>query len=174
MSRAFVQDDSPEDPVVIPPRAALPAWAANYVTPRGLALLRDERAVLEAERARIEADRSDAAERKRQLVVLAGRLTQLAERIAGARVVEPAAQPKDEVRFGATVTLRTLAGGLPGEERRIRIVGVDEAEAAEGRVAFVAPIVRAVVGRRVGETARLLTARGEEVLEVAAITYDAD
>jgi transcription elongation factor GreB len=53
------------------------------------------------------------------------------------------------------------------------IVGVDEANAAEGRVAFTAPVARAVLGKRVGETATLRTARGEEELEVTAIAYEA-
>lgn len=171
MSRAFVKDDAPEDPPLIPPRPPLPPGAANYVTPRGLALLRAEREELEAERARLHtADADDG--RKRDLAVAAGRLADLDARIASAKVVDPAGQPQDEVRFGATVTLRTLEGGRPGEERRLTLVGVDEASAAEGRVAFTAPVARAVLGKRVGETAALRTAHGEEQLEVVAVTYE--
>src|SRR5690606_1876965 len=93
-------------------------------------------------------------------------------RLASAKVVDPRSQPHDEVRFGATVTLRTLQGERPGEERRLTLVGVDEASAAEGRVAFTAPIARAVLGKRVGDTAALRTAHGEEQLEVVAINYE--
>lgn len=172
MSRAFIKEDAAEEPIFIPPRAPLPPGATNYVTPRGLALLRAEQAELEAEHARTAAEGGDDADRKRRLAVLAGRLADLAGRVAGAKVLDAAKQPQDEVRFGATVTLRTASGGEVGEERRIRIVGVDESAAAEGRVAFTAPIARAVVGKKVGETARLRTAHGEEVLEVTAITYE--
>jgi len=73
------------------------------------------------------------------------------------------------VRFGATVILRTLSGGSAGEERRLVIVGVDEAAPAAGRVAFLAPIARAIMGLRVGDTATLRTPEGEQLLEVAAI-----
>ncbi len=173
MSRAFVKEDQPEGPPFVALRAPLPPGATNYVTPRGLALLRAERADLEAERARLDAE-PDEDERKRRLAVNAGRLADLAARIATAKVVDPATQPQGEVRFGATVTVRTLTGERPGERRRLQIVGVDEAAAAEGRVAFVAPIARAVLGRQVGETAALRTARGEETLEVAAIAYETD
>ena len=55
MSRAFVKDESWEEPVVAP-RAPLPDGVPNYVTPRGLQLLRDEQATLEAGRQAIEAD----------------------------------------------------------------------------------------------------------------------
>jgi transcription elongation factor GreB len=144
---------------------------ANYVTPRGLALLRAERERLEAERARLNAAADDG--RKRDLAVVAGRLADLDARLASAKVVDPASQPREEVRFGATVTLRTLEGERPGEERQLTLVGVDEADAAEGRVAFTAPVARAVLGKRVGEKATLRTARGEERLEVVAIAYEA-
>lgn len=173
MSRAFVKDDAPEDQPLVPPRAPLPPGVANYVTPRGLALLRAEMAELEAERGRLQADQSDVAERKRQLAVLGGRIADLDARLASARVVDLSGQPPDEVRFGATVTLRTVSGGRPGEERRFTIVGVDEAAAGEGRVAFVAPIARAVTGRRRGDKATLRTARGVEVLEVVSVAYEA-
>ena len=59
------------------------------------------------------------------------------------------------MRFGATVTLRTVRGGKPGLARTFTIVGVDEADVAAGKVAFVAPIARAVLGARLGGTATL-------------------
>ena len=74
-----------------------------------------------------------------------------------AALVDPRLQPRDQVRFGASVTLRTVSGERAGEERRLEIVGIDEADAAHGRVAFTAPIARAILGREVGDTAALDT-----------------
>jgi transcription elongation factor GreB len=169
MSKAFTKDDADEPPL-IPPRAPLPEGVPNYVTPRGLALLRAELAELEDERHRLaEGDEEDAERRRRQIVVNA-RLADLSARLARAEPVDPAQQPHDRVRFGAHVTLRTESG----EERRFQIVGVDEANAAEGRVAFTAPIARAILGCEVGDSASLRTPRGEESLEILSIAYDAD
>jgi transcription elongation factor GreB len=168
MSRAFAKEGDVEGPLVVPPRAPLPPGAANYVTARGLALLRAELAELEAERAGVDADHSDEAERTRRLTYLAGRIGDLSARIASAKLIDPRNQPQEEARFGATVALRTAAG----EERRFTIVGVDEATTDPARVAFTAPIARAVLGKRVGEAVTLRTPRGEEALEVTAITYD--
>jgi transcription elongation factor GreB len=168
MSKAFTKDDRPDEPLVVPPRAPLPPGVPNYVTARGLVLLREELAALETDRARLG---GDDPERARRRAVVAGRMRELAERIGTAVVVDPRAQSHDEVRFGATVTLRVLEGRRPGDERRVQIVGVDEAAPAEGRVAFVAPIARAILGLRVGETAVLRVADGDELLEVVAIDY---
>lgn len=173
MSRAFVKEDDAGEPPIIPPRAALPPGTPNYVTPRGLELLRAEMAALETERGKIEANRDDAAERTRQLSIINGRIGALSERLATAKLVDPAGQPTDEVRFGATVTLKTIRGGKPGTIRRFTIVGVDEASVAEGRIAFVAPIARAVQGARPRQTVTLKLGKTEEEAEVTAISYEA-
>ena len=172
VSKAFTKDEAWEEPI-IPPRAPVPAGIPNYVTPRGLRLLRAELAGLEAERHRLDADRSDEAEYRRRLAILTGRTSELAARLASAALVDPRRQPRDLVRFGASVTLRTVSGERAGEERRLEIVGIDEADAAHGRVAFTAPIARAILGRAVGDTAALDTPRGRDLLEVVSIDYAA-
>lgn len=171
MSSAFLKNETADAPVVIPARAPLPPGTTNYVTPRGLALLRDELTELEVKHARIQTDITEGNERMRQLALLNGQIGNLNQRIASARVVDPQHQPHNEIRFGATVTLRTLTGKKSGEERYFTLVGVDEADASHGRIAFTAPIARAMQGKRVGETVSLRTMRGEDVMEVTAITY---
>jgi transcription elongation factor GreB len=164
MSRAFTKEDGAQLPFVVP-RAPLPAGVTNYVTPRGLAALRAERAALEAAR--------PAGDTDHQAVELAAhnaRLAALDARIASALVVDPATLPHDEVRFSARVTLI----GEHGSERSYRIVGIDEADPASGRITFVAPLARALMGKRVGDTVGLRSERGEEELEISGIAYDDD
>lgn len=173
MSKAFTKDEAWEEPFV-PPRAPVPAGVPNYVTPRGLRLLREELATLEAARRQLEAERGDDVEYRRRLAILTGRTGDLTGRIASAVVVDPRHQPRDEARFGARVALRTLGGEHAGEERRLEIVGIDEADAVHGRVAFTAPLARAILGRRVGDTAALDTPRGQDLLEVVSIDYAPD
>ena len=168
MSRAFTKEEAPEGPVIVPPRAPLPPGVPNYTTPRGLAALREERATLDAERSRLSAD-TDADGRQRDMQAVAKRLTALNERIASAQLVEPIASPT-EVRFGTTVTVQTIADGAPdGPSKTFTIVGVDEANARESRVAFTAPIARAVMGLKAGESAPLQTPRGPKALRVESI-----
>lgn len=173
MSRAFVKEDNAGEPPIIPPRPALPPGATNYVTPQGLAQLKEELTALEAERAQVEANHEDEANRTRQLTILNGRLSALLQRLASARVIDPASQPEDEVRFGATVTLKTISGGKKGFVRTFTIVGVDEASIEAGKIAFIAPIARAVIGAKAGESIPLKMGKLEEVVEVTKIKYEA-
>jgi len=173
MSRAFLKNESADDPVMIPARAPLPPGATNYVTSRGLALLRAELDELEAERAHAQIDDADEADRTRQLALLAGRIANLNQRIGSAKVVDAHSQPQNEVRFGATVSLRNQTSKLPKTDRQLTIVGVDEADVSQGRIAFTAPLARIMLGKRVGETVALRTAQGENTMKIMAISYDA-
>lgn len=164
MSRAFTKEDGWEEPVVAP-RAPLPDGTPNYVTPRGLALLQAEMAALDAERAAIESAEVSDDERRRRRAVHAHRAGELAGRLAMAQLVEPPAGGHDAVRFGARVLVRDARG----EESRYTIVGVDEADPEEGRVAFTSPIARALLGGRVGQVVALKTGRGEEKLTIVTI-----
>lgn len=169
MSRAFLKNETADDPVVIPARAPLPPGTPNYVTPRGLERLRQELTALETERGEVATGDADESDKTRQLAELNGRIGALNQRIASAKVVEPALHSPNEVRFGATVTLKSRKP--PVQERRLTIVGVDEADASNGLIAFTAPIARALMGRRPGEPVSLRTQQGEAVFEVVAIEY---
>ncbi|GAB3902447.1 transcription elongation factor GreB [Larkinella knui] len=171
MSSAFLKNETADAPVVIPARAPLPPGTTNYVTPRGLALLRSELNELEIEHAHLQAtEATDENERSRQLALLNGRIANLNQRISSAKVVD--SHPQDEVRFGATVVLKTKTGPSAGNERRFTIVGVDEADATQGLIAFTAPIARAMQGKRIGDTVTLRTVQGEDVMEITAVQYE--
>ncbi len=167
MSRAFTKEDGWQEPVV-PPRAELPPGVPNYVTPRGLSLLHAEHAALEAARARLDADIPDEDARRARRNVLTRQLEALAGRIASAEVVDPTRQARDRARFGARVTMRSLDGdGLAA--RTFQVVGVDEADPDAGRISFLAPLARAVLGATVGERIEF---RGERYT-IEGIEYEA-
>jgi len=175
MSRAFAKDEGPEDPIVVPPRASLPPGTTNYVTARGLALLRAEGERLQREREMLEAE-EQSDDTRRALAVLNGRIAALNERLTSARLVQGEPQAHDAVRFGATVTVKTVRAEdweREGELRTFTLVGVDEADPEQELVAFIAPLARAVMGKREGESATLRTGRGDETLEIVEIRYRA-
>lgn len=162
MSKAFTKEDSAPDEVVVPPRPPLPAGVPNYVTARGLELLRAERRALEAARAAIE-QMSDEGGRGHALSSWQLRMAELDQRLGGAELVQPAQH--DVVRFGSRVTVSDARGRTHDYE----IVGVDEAEPALGKVAFLSPIARALLGAEVGDSVTLRKPGGVEELEIVAV-----
>ena len=145
MSKAFTKDDRPDEPVVVRHRPSLPEGLPNYVTRRGLQGLRDLLATTEP----------------------GVRRAELEQRIATAVLTPPPAD-RDEIRFGARVKMRDVDGAL----REIQIVGVDEADPGKGLVAFLAPLARALLGRRAGDQVTVRAPGGSEELEVLAVDYD--
>lgn len=156
MSKAFTSEET-DITEVVAPRAPLPDGTPNYVTPRGLALLREERAELASKRARAEAAGDVGA-----MNVLGTRLAELDARLASAQLVE--VTTKDVVRFGSRVTVSGEGG-----EQTYRIVGVDEADPAKGDVAFTSPIARALLGHEIGDEVVVKTPRGNVPAEIVAI-----
>ncbi|PWS36171.1 transcription elongation factor GreB [Falsiroseomonas bella] len=171
------EDDEDEEG---PP--GLPPGTPFYMTPAGAQALRDElRRLWEEERPKVVevvswaaglGDRSENADYqygKRRLREIDRRVRFIRKRLERVQVVDPAAQAKrDQVFFGATVTYARLSDDA---EVTVTIVGVDEADADAGRISWVAPVARALLGARVGETRRLRTPAGVEEIEVVAITY---
>lgn len=165
MSRAFTKEDDAGAALLVVPRAPLPSGAPNYVTLRGLRRLQAEQAALERERSALEA--ADPTDRVPRLNALKERALELQARLASAELVDPRSQPRDRVRFGAQVRVRHETG----EESRYRIVGVDEADAALGLLAFTAPLARALLGKSVGEVVPVQTPRSSDELTVLEIGY---
>jgi transcription elongation factor GreB len=135
----------------------------NYVTPRGLELLRDERSMLEAKRGEIEQGPEDG--RGALLTAWSTRLAELDQRLASAELVDPAAVQQGVVRFGSRVTV----ADENGQDKTFEIVGVDESDPAAGKIAFLAPIAKALLGRQLGDTVSVQTPGKRQELEITAV-----
>jgi transcription elongation factor GreB len=69
------------------------------------------------------------------------------------------------VRFGSTVTVVDQAG----EQRSFEIVGVDEADPPRGKIAFLSPLAKALLGRQMGDSVTLRAPGGRQELEIVAV-----
>src|SRR6185295_19213292 len=112
MSKAFTreEDDAPERSVPLRAAPLLPPGAKNYLTPEGARRLREELDGLVAvERPQAVAS-SDPDEARRRLQILDQRIHHLERSLQTAVVVPPPVAAEDQVRFGATVTVRERGG----------------------------------------------------------------
>ncbi|MDT9600101.1 GreA/GreB family elongation factor [Sphingosinicella rhizophila] len=154
MSVAFRRESDEEH---LEPKFEIPIPPGpNLVTAKGLAQIAARVAALEAAVA-TETEETRLAEAKRDL-------RYWRTRHATAELAPP--PPADEVAFGSRVRFR-----LKGDERMIHIVGDDEADPAEGRIAFSAPLARAMMGAGPGDFADF--AGTEDAIEILAIGDDA-
>jgi transcription elongation factor GreB len=182
MSKAFTKetDSDDDDGVVLPP---IPAGSKNYITPQGYARLRGELLdLIDNERPKVvevvhwaasNGDRSENGDYlygKKRLREIDRRIRFLTKRLEIAEVVDPAVhEGSDQVFFGATVTY----ADDEGVERTVTIMGIDEANSAEGQVSWVSPVARALLKAREGDEVQLPTPGGMRNLEIVAVRYPA-
>lgn len=168
------EEDDPSD-------VAVPGGGKNYMTVRGHGLIRTEfEQLVKIERPNIvqivswaagNGDRSENGDYiygKKRLREIDRRIRFLTKRLESAVIVDPAEQENvAQVFFGATVTV----SGPDGEEATYQIVGIDEANAMEGRISWISPLARALLKAREGDAVRFPVPDGWRELDVLAIRY---
>jgi len=150
MSVAFRRESDEEH---LEPRFELPIPPGpNLVTPRGLEQIQTRNEELEA---MLELS---MPEEERKSVLRDARYWR--QRLASAQLAPPAEGKR--VAFGTRVTLER-----DGQTFRLDLVGHDESEPAADRIAFTAPLARALIGMEVGDEVEF--AGAEEPILITAI-----
>ncbi len=169
MSKAFTResDEEAELPMLRQP-SSLPPGAKNYLTAAGERQLREELdRLLHEERPKFAALPEDS-DAKRRLALLDQQIQHLQQSLHSAVLVPPPAVPWEQVRFGATVVVRSGSG----EQESYRIVGVDEIDLDRGWVSWISPIARALLNARLGQRVHFKFPAGEKELAIVGISYE--
>lgn len=183
MSKAFTKESDRDDDDDLAGAPALPAGGKNYITRQGHDRLRAELLhLLDVERPKVvevvhwaasNGDRSENGDYiygKKRLREVDRRIRFLSKRLEHAEVVDPATrEDTDQVFFGATVTVADESG----KTSTYAIVGIDEADAGRGRIAWISPMARALMKAREGDTVSVQTPDGRREVDIVEVRYQA-
>ncbi len=98
-----------------------------------------------------------------------GRISEIESKLADAQVIDVTAiEPSGRVIFGVTVTMIDLESD---EERRLKIVGEDEADIKDGKISVMSPIARALIGKQEGDVVSVQTPGGTSEYEIARVEH---
>ncbi|HET7789140.1 MAG TPA: transcription elongation factor GreB [Myxococcales bacterium] len=155
----------------------------RYITRAGFDRLRERfhrllheerpRVTLEVTVAAAHGDRSENYEYKlgkKKLREIDAQLHRLQKQLESYEVVDPAQRPRtDRVFFGATVTVEDE----DGIAATYQIVGGDELDESlgKGRISYEAPLGRALLGRREGDSVTVRRPAGEVELTVVKVEW---
>lgn len=161
MSRAFVNEDNAAAQTDQPVERQVSAQP-NYVTPAGLVLLQDKVFELQALHNQQSAlgDQAD----KQLLVNLERDLRYFHQRLQSAQVVPPATSTT-QVQIGSWVTYADETG----TERRVQLVGEDQAVATKGLINWGSPLGRALLGAQLGDEVLWQRPAGDQLIEIIRI-----
>jgi transcription elongation factor GreA len=136
-------------------------------------LIQEERpAVIQAiEEARAHGDLSENAEyaaAKERQSFIEGRIADLKGKLAAAEIVDPKTLKSQKVVFGATVTLEDGEGGT---STTYQIVGVEEADIKKGKISYLSPLARLLVGKSKGDVIEHQTTKGLKTYTILNIAF---
>ena len=151
----------------------------NYMTTQGWQKMRDEYQRLNSvERPEIVSmvawaasngsENGDYIYGKKRLREIDRRMGFLESQLQAAEVIDPEKRPQtDTVYFGATVTI-----AREDDSREVyKIVGREESDPEKGKISYVSPIAKAIIGKKAGEEVLLRTPKGEEYIEIEKVEY---
>ncbi len=95
------------------------------------------------------------------------RVRQLGRRLADLSMVNMNNIPKDKVGLGSTVK---VFDSTKNEEMEYNIVTSEESDVANGKISTNSPIGRALLNRKVGDTATVVTPNGTRELEILTLS----
>jgi transcription elongation factor GreA len=101
--------------------------------------------------------------------LLQAKINLLKTKLARAQIIDPATLPRDQVCFGATVTVRDVDFG---DEEEYTLVGAGEEDYDRGRILVTSPLGQGLLGKRVGQRAVIPAPKGSYELEILAIRFD--
>ena len=105
---------------------------------------------------------------KEKQALLEGRISQLQGILAGSQVIDPTSIKSDKIVFGATVTLVDVEKGT---EVIYQIVGKDESNIAQGKISFLSPLGKALIGKEEGDTVLVKAPKGDIEYEVQQFEF---
>lgn len=166
MSRAFVKESDDDAAADALPERALPEHA-NYVTPNGLARLQQTVRELTESHEQLKPLIEEDTDARRKMREIERDLRYFRSQLERATLVDPVNQPRDEVHFGAHVTIEDEEGA----SQVFSIVGDDEADVAAGKVSWASPLAHAMMGAKVGDTVAWHRPAGVAQVHIADIKY---
>ncbi|RYZ68378.1 MAG: transcription elongation factor GreB, partial [Proteobacteria bacterium] len=93
------------------------------------------------------------------------RIRYLQKRLDAVEVVDQQGKIPEQVVFGVWVGI-TYESGV---KKRVRIVGFDETDPAQGYISWQSPMAKALLGLKSGDVATVRTPKGDEELEIGSI-----
>ena len=161
MSRAFVNEDNAAAQADQPVERQVSSQP-NYVTPDGLSQLQDKVGELQAQHS-AQSALGEQADPQR-LADLQRDLRYYLRRLQSAQVVPPATSTH-KVQIGSWVTY----ADEQGTERRVQLVGEDQAVAAQGLINWSSPLGRALLGAQLNDEVLWQRPAGDQLIEVIRI-----
>lgn len=106
---------------------------------------------------------------KEAQAMLEMKINKLKATLAEAKIIDKKMLSKDTVQILSTVEMENVQTGM---KMKYTIVSESEANLREGKISSTTPIAQGLLGKKIGEIAKISVPRGEMQLKITNISYD--
>lgn len=96
------------------------------------------------------------------------RVIELSDKLRRAEVIDVSKLTGNTVKFGATVV---LVDEDTDEEQTFQLVGGDEADIKKGKLSITAPLARAMIGKKKGDSVEFASPGGSKAYEILSVKF---
>jgi len=100
--------------------------------------------------------------------LLQARINEIKGKLSRATILDPAMMPQDEIRFGATISVKRLSTGKTEE---YTLVGAGEEDYLEGKILVTSPLAQGFLGKKKGNKVKIQVPAGMVEFEILSVTY---
>jgi transcription elongation factor GreA len=94
------------------------------------------------------------------------RISEIADKINNAKIIDDMDLPKDEVIIGMKITIRDLSSN---DDYEYTLVGAEEADPSQGKISVHAPIAQGLLGHKINEEVVVTLPGGQEKFKILKI-----
>lgn len=106
---------------------------------------------------------------KEQQSFVEGRILEIESKLSSAQIIDiTTLSSQENIVFGATVSLEEVNTGI---NVSYQIVGEDEADISIGKISYLSPIARALIGKELDDEVVVKAPKGDIIYEVQDIKY---
>jgi len=100
--------------------------------------------------------------------LLQARINEIKGKLSRATILDPATMPQNEIRFGATISVKRLS---TGETEEYTLVGAGEEDYLEGKILVTSPLAQGFLGKKKGNKVKIQVPAGTVEFEILSVSY---
>ena len=101
--------------------------------------------------------------------LLQARINELKGKLSRATIIDTSSLPQDEIRFGATITVKRKGGR---GQQVYTLVGAGEENYDEGKILITSPLAQGFLGKKKGETVQITVPAGPAEFSILDVVYE--
>ena len=100
--------------------------------------------------------------------LLQAKINEIKGKLSRATILDPTTMPQNEIRFGATISVKRLN---TGETEEYTLVGAGEEDYLEGKILVTSPLAQGFLGKKKGNKVKIQVPAGMVEFEILSVSY---